>query len=75
MPHCGAIFETGNKDKSYNITQSYTGGYSTFASIGSEFYLTHFSFGASYQHPISQNLFEGYTSVKNRLIINLIYLF
>lgn len=75
MPHCGAIFEIGNKDKSYNITQSYTGGYSSFASFGSEFYLTHFSFGASYQHPISQNLFEGYTSVKNRLIINLIYLF
>ena len=54
LPYAGVFFETGEQHTDGLIIKENTGGHSTFATVGGQYYFGRFSINAEYQKPIYQ---------------------
>ena len=75
LPQIGTSIEQASIDQQNKIEVEYTGGTTLFTSLGCDLYMKRFAFGLHLNQPYYQNLGEGYTKAKTRVMANMIYLF
>ncbi|HRI77969.1 MAG TPA: hypothetical protein PLR06_00410 [Cyclobacteriaceae bacterium] len=55
LPHAGVYFEQADTHWDGDIIQTNTGGSATQGSAGIDFYISHFTLGINFQHPLKQH--------------------
>ncbi|HOZ51391.1 MAG TPA: hypothetical protein PLU17_06010 [Chitinophagaceae bacterium] len=75
LPQISSSVEYASIDQQNNVDIEFTGGTTLLASLGCDLYLKRFAFGLHFHQPYYQNLGEGYTNSKTRMMANFIYLF
>lgn len=55
LPHAGLNYELAARHMDGDIIQANTGGWALLASGGMDFYISRFTIGLNYQHPVSQH--------------------
>lgn len=70
LPNAGLLFENAAKDKHGEEAQNFSGGNITFFSAGLEVYRGKINVGATYNHPLNQNMFKGLVKNNNQFSVN-----
>ncbi len=71
MPNAGVYAEVAAQDHRNGVRNNQTGGYVTMANLGLELYTKRFSIGATYQHPLAQQLAGGELKARSRATVHI----
>lgn len=71
MPNAGVYAEVAAQDHRNGVVNTQTGGYVTMANLGMELYTKRFSVGATYQHPMAQQLADGELKARSRATVHI----
>jgi hypothetical protein len=75
LPNAGLLFETADTDRHYDENIKYSGGEIVYLTVGTEAYIGKINLGATFNHPLSQQLSKGLVHNNNQISINASYMF
>ncbi len=75
LPNIGILYDRAAKDHHGEEKQNFSGGAITNLVAGTEIYSGKWALGASWFHPLKQNLSKGLVTMKSQITVNLAYVF
>jgi len=75
LPNAGLLFENAAKDTHGDEIQDFSGGNITYFTAGLEIYASKVTLGATFNHPVSQNMFKGLVQTGNNFSANASFMF
>lgn len=75
LPNVGILYDRSSKDKHHDEKQNYSGGSITNLVAGTEIYSGKWTVGASWFHPLQQDLSKGLVKMKSQVTVNLAWVF
>lgn len=74
-PNAGVLYERAGQDVDQGYSVDVSGGHACLATAGVETAFKRLALGASFQHPFSQNLANGFVKANNRAMLHLSFIF
>lgn len=75
LPNIGWLYDRANRDNHRGEKQNFSGGYATQWVTGTELYAGKWTLGASWFHPLRQQLSNGLVKMKSQVTVNMAYVF
>lgn len=75
LPNIGILYDRAAKDDHHQEKQTYSGGSITNLVAGTEIYAGKWTLGASWFHPLQQDLSKGLVKMKSQVTINMAWVF
>lgn len=74
-PNAGILYESAAMDKDGKYDVDVSGGNILLGTVGLEATFNRFAVGANYQHPLSQDLANGFVKANNRMMVHTAIMF